>query len=274
VKAALGILLLCLFVAAVASTRISYARYQTVVRLAAPDGEFVIDARPFLPNAAGGSAVAVRYRYRGVDLEAVGYWHPDHPLYAYLRQDSAQVRDLGLSGDEERRGKYSYKARSGPTLYLPPSQFSAAEVDRLADFLRANQDTLRSASQNTTIHGRFFLLLETKAQVHLGGIARLVHAEMPFADYYTSDWLLIVMHHDGKVTLTSTYKGLSHPPETVVWGKMLPPRRKGGRPRLVLDPVTIHESEPRVYDSELMKKWARYLYDKGRRLRRKYEILP
>jgi len=271
--ALLALCALALVVAAV-FTKMSNARYQTIIRLHAPDGEFVIEGLPFLPNEAGSSAIDVRYRYRGIELESIGYGHPDRPLYAYLRQDSARVRDLGLSTEAEWR-EAEHRARRGTTLYLPPSQFAAAEVDRLADFIRANQDTIYHACRNATVHGSFLLgLLKTKAHVGGVGIARLVHADRPFFDVFGSTYLLVVIHHDGSVVLTSMYKSFTSP-EVATWGKMLPPRKRGGKPILVLDPITVQDgSEPTVYDSARMKKWAGNLYDKGRRLSKKYEIRP
>jgi len=269
----LAALFLCVFGLALPS--VARAKYQIVARIASPDGELVIDARPYNPNEAGTSAVILRYRYRGVELTRFRYGtsETDRILFPYLQRDAARIRDLGLNPKRGHWFNSSYPQR-GHTLYLPPSKFSAEEVDRLADAIRANQGALRDAFMHTKIRGRFLLLMETQGTIYLDGIARLVHAELPFVDTYSSDWLTVVIEREGRVLLHSTYRGKNHPPEIVDWGQMLPPRRRGGKPQLRLRAVTLQEGSPKVYDSENAKKWTKVINRHGRTLRETYEILP
>jgi len=265
--------LLCLIGLALPS--VARAKHQIVARLASPDGELIIDAISHNPNEAGTSGVILRYRYRGIELTQFFYGNSetDRIFFPYLQRAAARIRDLGLNPKRGHWFNPSYPER-GHTLYLPPSQFSAEEVDRLAAAIRVNQNALRDAFMHTKIRGRFLLLMETEGTIYLDGIARLVHAELPFADSYASGWLTVVIERDGRVLLHSTYRGKNHPPEIVTWGQMLPPRKKGGKPRLRLRAVAIQEREPRTYDSESAKKWGKITNRHGRTLRETYEILP
>jgi len=100
--------------------------------------------------------------------------------------------------------------------------------------------------------------METKGTIFLDGIVRLVHADQPFADWYADAWLTVVIENDGRVLLHSTYRGKNHPPETVEWGQLLPPRKGNRKPQLRLRAVTLQEKTPTVYDAESPKKWGNH----------------
>jgi len=254
---------------------IARANYQSVARIASPDGELIIDARPYNPNEAGSSGVILRYRYRGIELPQLHYASDEtnRIFTPYLQRDAERIHDLGLNPQRGHWFNPAYPQR-GHTLYLPPSQFSAEEVERLADAIRANQAALREAFMQTKIRGRFLLFMETQGTIYLDGIARIIHAEFPFVDSYAGGWLTVIIERDQRVTLHSTYRGKNHPPETVTWGELRPPRKKGGKPQLRLRPVTIQAGQPRSYDSESAKKWGSITNRYGRSLRETYELLP
>lgn len=67
--------------------------FQPVARLSCPNGEFVVDARPFDPNEAGSSAVDIRYRFRDVELAAIDYERYYSNLVSYLQDDKAPAPD-------------------------------------------------------------------------------------------------------------------------------------------------------------------------------------
>jgi len=78
---------------------IARAKYQIVARLASPDGELIIDAKPYNTNEADTSAVLMRYRYRGIELTHFHYGgvETDRIRFPYLQRDAAHIRDLGLN---------------------------------------------------------------------------------------------------------------------------------------------------------------------------------
>ncbi|KXU35428.1 hypothetical protein AXK11_06520 [Cephaloticoccus primus] len=259
------------------------ARYQTIIRLQAPDGEFVVDALPYNPNEGGSNAIHVRYRYRGIELTDIyfgHYWRLSEIQLGYLKRDEAQIRALGLN---PKPGQwYEKKPQEGATLYMPPSQFSAEEVDRLAAFLRENQALIRSAFKSTDIGMRFLLFFKTSAKIQLHGIAHLVHAELPLASVSWGHHSLqaVIIEREGRVLLySSTDK--RKPAEIITWGEVLPPRKGSRKPRMILRPVTPQFDSKHIYDSKLMKGtrmsgkgMAKNLYREGRSLMEYYEILP
>jgi len=249
---------------------VALARPQVIARLSAPDGELLIEAEAHSPNAAGSSHVRMRYRYRGIELTYFDFGQnkPNSAVYPYLLRDEAQIRDLGLNPRTGHWYNPSYP-QAGHTLYLPPSQFSAAEVDRLADHIRKNKEQLHDIFKSTPVRGSFALsVVKTTARIPYDGIARLVHADPPLNTVLYGDRLTFVIEQDGRVLLYNSYRGERHPPEIVTWGQMLPPRKGSRKPRLRLRAVTVHEDEPRTFDSGFAKKLF------GGRLRKDYEILP
>jgi hypothetical protein len=242
------------------------ASYQAVARLHCPDGELVIDARPYNENEAGSSQVDMRYRYRGVELAAIHYEQYYRNLDRYLQQDVSRTRELGLDLDTSGSSK-SWRHDRGDTLYLPPAQFTADEADRLAACVKTHQRTLRNTFAQATIRSRFFLgLMKTKSQVPLEGIARIVHADAPLTGIYSAGgWLLVLIERDGRVLLQTNLTA-NNPGEAVTWGQALPGRR--GKPTLRLQRITFRDE---IYDTE--RRFLASVVDRhGRSLRDDYAI--
>jgi len=242
---------------------VALAKYQLIARLDCPDGEFVIEARPFSPALAGHASLDIRYRYRGIRLIEIQYNLYYKKLLHYLHQIEPSLR-------EELTGW-------GRTLYLPPAQFHIDEVDSLAACINENQSVLAEASNNKVIEGRFLLgVVKTKSELkpyRCHEIDALVNAESPIIDLYgRGNGETIVIERNGRVML---YLGSSEDaaPDIVTWGQVLPPRWGFGKPKLQLQPVTW---QGKTYDSEYAKS-MRYYYDShinSRSLNANYKIVP
>lgn len=210
-------LALCGVVLAGASAKAS--AFQPVTHLACPGGDFVVDARPWGEDEAGGSQVELRYRYRGVVLAAIHYELFYKNLDPWLRQDSPRIYNLGLnldtSGDSRRSGH-----DQGDTLYLAPSAFTQAEVEGLFDCLgQRHAAALRRDFERAQITSSTFLgLMKTRTATGRNGVARLVRADAPITGIYGSGWLLILVERGGRVVL-HTNGTANNPAESVVWGQ-------------------------------------------------------
>jgi len=249
---------------------IADAGYKPIVSLSCPDGELVIDANPKGITSLGlqtASQLNMRYRYRGIELIYFDYGS-DKILLDYLQRDKSRVRDLGLHPKVGHWYNGTYP-EEGHTLYLPPSQFSTEQVDRLAACIRANRFKIKDAFINTLVYGRALLMLmSTSTRIRHDGIANLVHAErLPFIAAYRWDnygHVLMVIEQNGQVVLYNTYpEDKKHLNEKVIWGQMLPAKKGRRKPRLILKQVTLHEfGKASIYDSERAKKHNRLELDK------------
>lgn len=204
--------------------------FQPVSRLACPDGDFIVDARPYGENEAAGSQVEMRYRYKGVELAALSYEGRYASLAPYLRQGNPPVYNFGLRLDSEGKGGYGGQYESGPTLYLPPTEFSGGEAQRLATCIAEHHAAIRSDFERAVITSSTFLgLMKTRAKLGATGIARIVHAEAPIVGLYRDDWHFVVVERSGRVLLYTSYTG-NTVNESVVWGRVEP--QPGDRPAL------------------------------------------
>ena len=209
----------------------AFARsFQLILRLACPNGEFVVDARPYDGNEAGGSKVERRYRYRGIELAFINYEAYYHNLNSYLRQDDPTIYDLGLDLDTSGNSKTGGVHQAGDTIYLPPNRFSSAEAEQFATCLAKNQSVIRNAFGNKVVRGRSFLgLMATRATVSLSGIARIVLADTPITDIYGDSLRIIVVERNGRVVLLTNLVARA-PADSAVWGHVVPSNR--GKPVL------------------------------------------
>lgn len=225
--------LLCLLVllsSALPETSALAASFQPVSRLACADGDFVVDARPYGGNAAAGSQLEMRYRYKGVELAALSYEGAYASLAPYLRQGSPPIYRFGLRLDVDGNGGYGGDYETGPTLYLPPAVFSGAEAERLAACIAEHHAAIRSDLERAVVTGSTALgLMRTRAQPGIDGIARLVHADAPIVGLYGGGWYCVLVERSGRVRLHTTYTGRSAA-EAVTWGQV--ENRPGGRPVL------------------------------------------
>ncbi|WP_156468829.1 hypothetical protein [Cephaloticoccus capnophilus] len=236
-------------------------RYQLIARLDCPDGEFVIDVRPYNPSLAGTAFLDIRYRYRGVVLTGISYNGYDKYLLKYLHQVDPELREQ--------------ITRSGFTLYFPPEQFGADEVARVAACINANQWELEKASYKN-IFGKFsFGLVSTRTELsHYKPheIDLIICANSPIADLYSDDYLTIIIEREGAVILLIEPAGTKVPAEAFSWGKVLPPRFGFGRPRLELNPVIFNGE---TYDSQFAKLLGRHTYGLNRRtINQNYKVVP
>lgn len=193
--------------------------FQPVTHLACPGGDFIVDARPWGKNEAGGSRAELRYRYRGVVLAAIHYEAYYKNLDPWLRQASPHIYNLGLNLDTSGASKRSGHDR-GDTLYLPPSAFTQQEVESLSDCLaQRHAAALRRDFERAQItSGAFLNLMKTRTGTGRNGVARLVHADAPLTAIYGSGWLLILVERDGRVLL-HTNMTANNATESAVWGQ-------------------------------------------------------
>ena len=224
--------LLCLLGSsfAVLGTPVVAASFQPVSRLACPGGDFVVDARPYGENAAAGSQLEMRYRYRDVELAALSYEGAHASLAPYLRQGSPPVYDFGLRLDTDGAGGYGGDYETGPTLYLPPAVFSGGDAERLAACIAERHAVIRGDLERAVVRSRTVLgLMKTRAQPGIDGIARLVHTDAPIVGLYDGGWYGVLVERGGRVRLHTTYTG-RHAGEAVTWGQV--EQRPGRRPVL------------------------------------------
>jgi len=206
--------------------------FQSVARIGCPGGDFVVDARPWGENEAGSSRVALRYRFRGVELAAIHYEAHFKNLTPWLRRDDPPIFNLGLNLDTSGASKTSDYDR-GDTLYLPPSQFSRADVESLLDCLGENAEAVRRDFERAEIRSSAFLgLMATRSGTGRNGVARLVHADTPITGIYGSGWLLILFERGGRVLLHTNLTA-NNAAEFAVWGEVV--RASGRRPTLRLE---------------------------------------
>ncbi|HBN53711.1 MAG TPA: hypothetical protein DD456_06650 [Stenotrophomonas sp.] len=205
--------------------------FQPVVSLPCVDGAFVVDARPYRTNAAGTSAVELRYRYRGVRLDGIDYEAYYRNLDRYLHQGDPTTYNLGLPLDSSGRSRSGGDDHQrGDTLYLPPGAFSAIQVERLADCLARQQTQLQQAFATAEVRGSTFLgLMKTRTGIGRDGIARLVHADAPLLGIHGDGNTLVLVERDGRVLLQTNHTAGSAA-ESAVWGRMSP--RPGNKPVL------------------------------------------
>jgi len=241
------------------------AMYQRVASIACPDGRFVIEAR----LAANIKFIHsfVRYRYRGIELTGINYeQYPYLRDYLYVDEYPKRIHELDA------------RHRFNPTLYFPPMQFGADEVNRLAACLRENQSRLRQIS-GKTVRGLLYWVYPVSSSVMVDGIARLVHTNPRIVGLYNrsihdDDRHLVLIEQRGRVLLIpkpsnpdSTQPG----GEPVLWGQVHPPRRLWGKPRLSLRPVVING---KVFDSEMARNMRSYYGLSGHLLIDDYQIVP
>ena len=195
--------------------------FQPVAHLACPGGEFIVDARPWGENEAGGSRAEMRYRYRGVVLAAIRYEAYYKNLEPWLRQGSPSIYNLGLNLDTSGGSKTSGYDQ-GDTLYLPPSAFSQADVESLFDCLHKHHAALRGGFERAEITSSAFLgLMKTRTGTGRNGVGRLVYADAPITAIYGTGWLLIVVERGGRVLLHTNLTA-NNPAESAVWGEVIP----------------------------------------------------
>ncbi|MBF5005241.1 hypothetical protein [Diaphorobacter caeni] len=193
--------------------------FQPVTRISCPDGDFIVDARPFEWNEGGSSRVAMRYRFRGITLDALQYELYYKNLDAYLHQGQPAIYNLGLELDLSGNSK-TYGPDRGDTLYLPPSRFPTAQVQRLATCLAGRQTQIRRDMKRAEIHGSALLgLMKTRAHPPVTGIARIVAADAPLLGVYQSNGNMIVVERDGRVLLHSN-STVNNPMHVVQWGEV------------------------------------------------------
>jgi len=237
------------------------AKYQLIARLACPDGEFVIEARPYNPSLAGVAWLDIRYRYRGIVLTTILYNAYDKHLLTYLHQINPELREQ-ITG-------------AGRTLYFPSEQVDTDEMNRLAACINANQWELEKASQKTIVGHFFFRLVTSSAKASdykPHEIDVLIRAESPIVDLYGGSDLTIIIERSGRVVLLIRPQGTKVSSEAFTWGKILPPHFGFGRPRLELHPVIFHDE---TYDSQFAKLMGRHHYGlNGRTLNQNYKIVP
>ncbi|HBP1105777.1 hypothetical protein [Pseudomonas aeruginosa] len=238
--------------------------FQPVSRLTCPDGDFIVDARPYAENEAGSSAVEMRYRYKGIELATFAY----EGLYArfmhYLRQNNPPIYNFGLRLNTSGKNAYGGEYETGPTLYLPPSAFSAAETERLAACIAERHDVIRSDFERAVVISSTFLgLMKTRAHIGFSGIARLVHAEAPIVGSYGGGWFLIMIERGGRVLLQDLS---SREPEAVVWGQV------ESRP----DGARVIRAKQRILFAGKEREGVHYLLEtdhRGRRLKDDYVVV-
>lgn len=217
------------------------ANWQSIASVSCDDSAFLIDGRPYARNEAGGSKLELRYRYRGLVLEAINFedhyrnldaWRPDGatPVIEYdLRLNLAGLRAPG--GTWQR----------GDTLYVDPDAVGAEEFRALGECLYWHRRYLGNALQSTTISSRGGLLgMGTyRTTPQRDGIARLVHARSPLVGIYRHTGLLIV-ERSGQVLLRSNLAANS-PAEQVVLGQVIAGR---GTPVMRLREGMMFRGEP------------------------------
>jgi len=239
---------------------VALAKYHLIARLDCPDGEFVMDARPYNPTLAGIAWLDIRYRYRGTRLVAIPYAAYHEQVQNYLHQVEPNLRNL-----------------NGYTLYFPPAQFSADEVSRVASCLFDNKELLKQASDKD-IEGRFLLGLITagsNAKNHKPyQFAFVINEESPIVDIYGDSHLAIIIERSARVMLLVNPYEKDIPAELFTWGKVLPPRFIFGKPRLELLPITFRG---KTYDSEFARRMGRgrhrYSIVDKRTLNNKYRVV-
>lgn len=212
--------------------------FQPVTRLSCPGGEFIVDARPWGENEAGSSQREMRYRYRGVVLQAINYEAHYKNLDPWLHQGSPRIYNLGLNLDTSGASR-AHGYDQGDTLYLPPESFTQTEVEDLFGCLGQHHAALRRDFENTQITSSTFLgLMKTRTGTHRNGVARLVHAAAPITALYDGGVLLILVERGGRVLLHTNFTA-NNPAESAVWGEVL--ADAGPRPLLrVLHQVPIY----------------------------------
>lgn len=194
--------------------------FQPVVSLACPQGPFVVDARPFSPNEAGSSQVDVRYRYRGLELNAINYEAYYKNLDAYLHEaSSTSIKDFGLRLDTSGASKTSgYDV--GDTLHMSPATFSRSDFDHLAACIASHQAQLRQAFAQADISTSALLgLFKTHTTIPRTDIARLVYGEPPVTAIYGDAWYLVLVERQGRVVLRTNYTG-NNAAQSVVIGQV------------------------------------------------------
>lgn len=217
--------------------------FQTVSSISCPDGNLVVDARPFNQNEAGSSAVDIRYRYKDRELDAIRYELYYKNLETYLRQGGPPIYNFGLNLDTSGASR-THGYDSGDTLYLPPSAFSRAEVDRLANCIVNQHQTIRRDFERAEISSQAFLgLMKTRASLGVNGIARIVHADAPIAGLYGSHWYIVVVERGGRVLL-HTNATANSAPESAMLGQVIP--RPDGKRVLRAKPGFIFAGKERV----------------------------
>jgi|GEM_PF-558877 len=216
----------------------AWAGYHRIARLACPDGKFVITARSevfssydFNYGFGLDAELYIRYRYRGITLFHLRYGDYHSYLRGYLQADTSRTHKIGRS-------------QRGYTLYLPPSRFSADEVERLASCIRANQSQLRQASSKT-IRARSWLLWKNNVTINTN-IAHLIHADPPLVDIYSSNDVVMIMERTGRIRLLPNQRNAT---EALDWGEIRPPRWFWfwGKPRVHVKAVRLGE---KTYDSD------------------------
>ncbi|QIL82644.1 hypothetical protein G7047_23945 [Diaphorobacter sp. HDW4A] len=238
--------------------------FQPVTRIRCPDGEFIVDARPFELNEGGSSRVDIRYQFRGITLDALQYELYYKNLDSYLLRGQPAIYHLGLKLDTSG-GSKKYGPDRGDTLYLQPSRFPAAQAERLATCLTARQTQIRQDMERTKIHGSILLgLMKTRAQLGVTGIARIVAADAPLLGVYGTGGNMILVERNGRVLLHSN-STVNNPAHAVQWGEVV--AGTSVHPTLRLHrSIRLEESK---YDGQhlLMEKDRR-----GHRLKEDFEV--
>lgn len=193
--------------------------FQPVARLSCPGGEFIADARPWGQNEGGSSQREMRYRYRGVVLDAIHYELHYKNLTPWLRQGNPRIYNLGLNLDTSGASR-THGHDQGDTLYLPPESFTQDQVEALFDCLHQHHAALRHDFETAQITSSAFLgLMTTRTGTQRNGVARLVHAAAPITAIYDGGVLLIVVERGGRVLLHTDFTA-NNPAESAVWGEV------------------------------------------------------
>jgi len=231
-----------LLVSGLTATSAVHAEYQPVISLSCTDGDLVIVARPYRQVGAGYSSVAVRYIYRGIELNAVHQnEYYENLLVPYLEKAAPHAHYTGLYESEEGHWQSWLYSKRGETLFLPPAQFTAKEVEHLAACIQAHQQRLSLAFSNAKILGRRSQISGLEKGIALDGIAFLMHADFPLVDIYADDWQVLFIEHDGRVLLYRYYIGTEAPPEAITLGQVISKQSTHRKPKLLLQTITNKE---------------------------------
>jgi hypothetical protein len=181
------------------------AGYQTVLAVDCAGTTLQIDARPFGQNEAGGSSVALRYRYRDQTLNAVNYERYYKNLAVYL-PDAPQARVFGLNLALDGLAHFGATTESGDSLYLSQDSFTRAEFVSFGDCIASHESDIRAAFLHTTIRSKTLLgLMRTESGLGLHGIARVIYAQSPIKALYQGGGYIFVVQTDGQVWLRSNF---------------------------------------------------------------------
>jgi len=262
------------FASGLSAAQAANTDYELVISLSRADCDLVIDARPYWQQGAGYSSVDLRYRYLGIELNALpqNYYYTKL-LLPYIKQASAYLHDTGLYEDNQgRHWQTELYSKRGEVLFLPPSQFTDKQVQHLAACIYNNQQQLLVAFTQVKVAGRHSPISGLERGIALDGIAFLIHADIPLVDIYADDWQVLLIEQDSRVLLYRHYNGIEAPPEEIILGQVVPEPSSGRKAKLLLQPIT--DKQGSVISVKNWRKTLSYLLNrKGNSLLDNYNIL-